>query len=429
MNKLGVVIGEVYRKNVKSVSFVVMVLSPILMMLVFGAIGYFMGKDVAGTQDAAIALVSNDITISQTLSNAVTTPKLTTVSSEAEAQKQLADGNVDGYLVLEVEQEQIHATYFSQTTDKKVNLAALNQALSNLQLTEISQRLNLTSEQLASVQEANITIAEQEIKFDDAGKAILASDAAQAAKQSLERNLKIGAAYVVSILIFMFVMSYSGIIAQEIASEKGTRIMEVILSSISATTHFVGKVIGIMLVMVTQVVLYGVMGVIAYHIPVTQQLMKQYLPNVDVIGIIGPVLWLAVAFFVMGVLIYVSLSAFVGSLVTKSEDVQKVTSPVALIGIVGYYVGMYAVANPNNIAVQALSYVPLWTPFVMPFRIASDTVTPLQLGIASALLVVGTIAIIAVSVVFYRSNVLIYSDTNFWNKVKRSWTILRSERR
>lgn len=427
MNKLGVVVQEVYRKNVKTGGFLVMVFSPIVFFAIFAVIGFFLGRDAAGTNDATIALVSDQPSVTQVLTQ-LQEPKFIEVSSQEAAQAELKDDKVDGYLVVTRPQGQLTATYYSRTTDKKVQLNAVHEVLDQVNLANTQAELGLTSDQVAAIEQARVVTSTQEIKFDTDGKAILAEDAAAASKQELERIIQRGAAYFVGILIFMFITTYSGIISQEVAGEKGTRIMEVILSSMSASTHFYGKLIGILLVLLTQLAIYGVLGVIAFNIPMTRDLLGHYLPQTDVLQLVGPMLGYAVVFFVLGVIIYVSMSAFVGSLASKTEDVQKSLAPVMMIGMVGFYAGMYGVVNPNNLVVKIASYVPFWTPLVMPFRIAGDTVTGVELGIAIAVLIVSTIVIFMVSAMFYRSNVLIYSDTNLVGQIKRSLTILKSER-
>ena len=80
----------------------------------------------------------------------------------------------------------------------------------------------------------------------------------------------------ITILLFVFISSYSSIIAQEIASEKGTRIMEVILSSTKAQTHFYGKLTGVILVALTQIFIYGVAFVLGYSQLKNLDFMKVY---------------------------------------------------------------------------------------------------------------------------------------------------------
>ena len=85
----------------------------------------------------------------------------------------------------------------------------------------------------------------------------------------------------ITILLFVFISSYSSIIAQEIASEKGTRIMEVILSSTKAQTHFYGKLTGVILVALTQIFIYGVAFVLGYSQLKNLDFMKSLLSGIS----------------------------------------------------------------------------------------------------------------------------------------------------
>lgn len=203
--------------------------------------------------------------------------------------------------------------------------------------------------------------------------------------------------------------------------------MEIILSSVSATTHFFGKVVGILLVTFTQIAIYGLMFVIGWNLPIVGDYINQYANGIDIPSVVGPVLAYGTLFFIFGVIIYVGISAFFGSLVTRTEDVQKVMTPISLLGMVGFYVGMYAMSNANSPVVVVTSYIPFWTPFVMPFRMAADTVGNPQIITSLIILVVSMIVITWVSIIFYRSNVLVYTNESMFKAFKRSLSILRNQ--
>ena len=124
---------------------------------------------------------------------------------------------------------------------------------------------------------------------------------------------------------------------------------------------------------------------------------------------------------------YMFIAAFLGSLITKTEDINKAATPLSLIVMLGFYIGLFAMAQPENTVVVITSFVPLLTPFVMPFRIATDTVSGLHVWLALGGSALFTVLLAYISLIFYRANVLIYSDTNFINTLKQSWTLVRSE--
>src|SRR5699024_5147747 len=123
-----------------------------------------------------------------------------------------------------------------------------------------------------------------------------------------------------AIILFIFVVTYSSIIAQEIASEKGTRIMEVILSSTKAQTHFYGKLTGVLLVALTQLLIYGLMIIFGYQKFKDMDIVKQFLGDASLESLFGPFLIFSAIFVILGILLYAVLAALCGSLVNKAED-------------------------------------------------------------------------------------------------------------
>ncbi len=427
MNKFWTIVFEVYRKNVKSLGFIFMVISPIIFMVIFGVVGYFIAKDAAGERDVTIAVVEDSVSLSQQLVQEVESPHIILVDSIETAKKELIDDEIEGYLVISENDGYIRANFYHQTTNKNVDLSSINEYLSNVQLQNITMQLNLTEREIIEIQSAKIAVIDQELMIDGNGELQSAQNEEELDQQQFERYVKKGTAYAVSILTFMFIMNFSGIIAQEIASEKGTRIMEIILSSVSATTHFFGKVVGILLVTFTQIAVYSIMLVVLWNLPIVGEYINQYASGIDVSAIVGPVLAYGTLFFILGVIIYVGISAFLGSLVTRIEDVQKVMTPITLLGLVGFYVGIYAMSNANSPVVVVTSYIPFWTPFVMPFRMAADTVGNGQIMISLIILCISMVIITRVSIMFYRSNVLVYTNESMYKAFNRSLSILRNQ--
>lgn len=205
--------------------------------------------------------------------------------------------------------------------------------------------------------------------------------------------------------------------------------MEIILSSASATNHFFGKLTGVMLVLLTQVGIYALVGGAAYLYFRDSDFVQSIIGGIDLLSIFRELMGFTLIFFIVGVLMYVVLAAFFGSLATKMEDVNKAVTPIIFLALTGFYVGIFAFSAPDNLFVAVFSYIPLFTPFVMPFRIAADTVTTLGVWLSIAGTVIFAVLISVISLAFYRSNVLIYSDTNLLGTIKRSWNIMKSNRK
>src|SRR5699024_7199776 len=127
-----------------------------------------------------------------------------------------------------------------------LDLSSLQSVLSVTQLNRTASQLGLTEAEVAKLM-APPKLDDRVIRFE--GENITSQN-------DQDTSIKMWSAYVVGIAVFIFIINYASIIAQEIASEKGTRIMEIILSSVSSSVHFFGKLVGILLVCLTQVVIY-----------------------------------------------------------------------------------------------------------------------------------------------------------------------------
>lgn len=419
MNKYWVITKEVYKKNIKSFGFIAMVLSPLVLVAVVAGITYYFSQEEQTEPDTQIAVISENETINQIFSSQDWDFQIDDdIKEESEAEEALLDESISGYLTAEVENGTVNAELV-YTDDFSDQSSIIQESLSDFQTMLRADELNLGQEDVAKLSEP-VTLVEQHVDIEEGS--LTEEDFSDTIVQQ-------GSAYFVSIAIMIFIMTYAGIIAEEVANEKGTRIMEIILSSASATNHFFGKLTGVMLVLLTQITIYAVIGFGAYIYFKDADIVQSALNQIDLASILQELLGFTIIFFIAGVLMYVVLAAFFGSLATKMEDVNKAVTPIVFMALIGFYIGIFAFTSPDNTFVEVFSYIPLFTPFVMPFRIAAETVSTLGIWLS----IIGTIGfailISFVSLAFYRSNVLIYSDTNLLGTIKRSWSIMQSNRK
>lgn len=424
MNKAWIVIKEVYRKNVLSWSFFFMVISPILMIGLFGGFGYLIAQDQMSSSVGEIAVVDADSNIQEIIATQGGESEFIFDLTEEEANQALNDDEIDGYLVVDQTDESLNGVYYRKPTSKDVNTSLIQQALGNFHLNNVAESMGMSQEQLAQIQSSSVGIETIILQTGDDGTTT------ETSSQDPTVLVRQGVAYAVSFIVFMFVMTYVGIISQEIAAEKGSRIMEIILSSISATTHFLGKMIGVGLVILTQLAAYGVMFFLA-RLVVQQLDFFNFLDELNIgfyLRNSGNVLALGALYAVIGILIYTSIAGFLGSLVSTTEDVNKMLMPIIMTALAGFYIGIYANISTNNPIVRIGSHIPFFTPFVMPFRIAAETVGSGEIIISFVLSILFMVLCLWFSTVFYKSNVLVYSDKGMINTFKRSFALWKSER-
>lgn len=419
-----IVIKEVYRKNVLSWSFFFMVMGPILMVAVVGAVIFFIGQDQSTSSYGEIAVVNSTPQIQEVIQQSDQQNEIQFDLDQAEAAQQLNEDGIEGYLVIDSSEETLSANFYRKTTSKDINLSNIQQGLNAYYLNETAENMGLSSEQLTQIQATQIGFETINIQLEESGETTetSASDPTVFVRQ--------GVAYAVSFIVFIFIMNYVGIISQEIAAEKGSRIMEIILSSISATKHFFGKMIGIGLVILTQIAAYVVLFFI-FRLVLQQFDIFGFLDDIDIgyyMSNSGNVLFLGLVYSLIGILIYTSIAGFLGSLVSRTEDVSKMITPIIFTALAGFYIGMYAMTSTNNPIVRIGSQIPLFTPFVMPFRIAAETVSNPEIVLSIIISIIFMVLCLWFSAVFYKSNVLIYSDKGLINTFKRSFALWKSEK-
>ncbi|WP_423188571.1 ABC transporter permease [Alkalibacterium sp. f15] len=419
MNKYWVITKEVYKKNIKSFGFLIMVLSPLIVVAFIAGLTYYFSQEEQQTPDLPIAVIAEDEGINQLFSNEEWTLEVNeAIETEQEAEEALLDESIGGYLVAEVVDGTIQAELV-HTNELSDQVPMIQEALSTYQTMLRADQLDLAPEAMQALSEP--ALLENRLVSIDEGTL--------AEEDFADQFIQQGGAYFVSIAIMIFIMTYAGIIAEEVANEKGTRIMEVILSSASATNHFFGKLTGVMLILLTQLAIYALVGGAAYLYFRDFQFIQDIVGGLDIASILQELMGYTLIFFIAGVLMYVVLAAFFGSLATKMEDVNKAVTPIVFLALTGFYVGMFALSAPDNSFVAVFSYIPLFTPFVMPFRIAAGTVSTFGIWLSIFGTVGFAVVISIISLAFYRSNVLIYSDTNLLGTIKRSWSIMQSNRK
>lgn len=417
MNKMGIIVKDVYKKNVKSAAFLIMILAPFLVMGIFYLSQHFFGD---ANDINKIGIVSNQSAVAEELVKTKNKDySFTVISSEKAAQSQLEDKKVDAYLTLKLGQEKVTGKLYSKASLGTSTETQLQQILNNLQASMRASQLNLTTAQVQKVMEPAAFTANK-VTFEQ-GK--MQSDGG-------DSSIQFVLSFLTTIIMFVFIMSYSSIIAQEIASEKGTRIMEVLLSSMKAKTHYYGKLVGVLLVALTQLLIYGIALVIGYRQFKDFPMVKDFMNNVSIKSLLGSNVFIIMAFMLIGIFLYAVLSALCGSLVSKPEDTAKAIQPVMYLSMIGYMLGLIlGASDPTNIIIKVTSYIPFLSSYSMPLRLASNTAGTSSALISLGILIIFTLLLTIFSAQLYKSNVLVYSEGGTFSALKQSISIMRNDRK
>lgn len=184
------------------------------------------------------------------------------------------------------------------------------------------------------------------------------------------------------ILMFIIILNYASQIATEIANEKSSRVIEMIVSSIRPTHHLMAKVFAMISVSVLQVGLITIGGLIAFYFSDTTALLDQF--GLEANDQTLKIVIYCIIFVILGLILYLSVAAMLGSFISRMEDLQQGLMPVTFLSMIGYFIALGGMSFADNIAVTITSYFPFFTPFVMPLRLLVNSTghTPMLIGIA-----------------------------------------------
>ncbi|MFT8871551.1 MAG: ABC transporter permease [Sporolactobacillus sp.] len=416
MAKFWIVFKQVYKKNLMSGTFLVMMLTPVLMLAFVFIIGYFVG---AQHQTPTIAIVGADpqraVLLSAKTKDYGVKASIATVRSARQA---LAASKIDGYLQLEGRGTHVSAVYTDRDNGNDLDVDNLQKELGRIQIGLSAARLHLSDADLQTLL-SGVQVSKKTVAVEN-GKLINKSNAQKAINSVI--------ALVITLIMYIFIVNYSSMIAQEIASEKGTRIMEIVLSSVSATTHFFGKLIGSLALVITQAAVYAVSVLVAWQFVKAWPQVRAFTTHIHLDILWSPVILYTLIYFVIGILLFTALSAMLGSLVSSVEQVAQAISPLIVLGLAAYLGGFYAMNAGSTLVVKIASYVPFFSEIIMPVRYAVGRATDSEAWASLGLSAIAVVFVTWLALAFYRRNVLVYSNAGMWESLRRSTSSLMKRR-
>ena len=372
-----------------------MVISPFFFIALTGGISYLQGSSMA--KNSKIAVVTTVPSVEEGLKG--TNGINFDYKDEASAQAAIKDEKIKGYLTIDQEDSVLKAVYHGETSlETGIKLAVTNK------LNELQYQLNRSAANLSQEQEKRLS---QTVDFTEK------IDESKENKKIVQTIAAAGLGF----FLYMILITYASVTAQEVASEKGTKIMEVVFSSIRASHYFYARMIALLLVILTHIGIYVVGGLAAI-------LLFKDIPILAQSGILnhlGEAFSLNTLLFVLvSLFMYVVLAAFLGSMVSRPEDSGKALSPLMILIIAGF-VGVTSLgAAGDNLVLKIGSYIPFISTFFMPFRAINGYASGLEAWISLAITVVFAVTATAFIGRMYASLVLQTDDLGIWKTFKRA---------
>ncbi|WP_290079261.1 ABC transporter permease [uncultured Duncaniella sp.] len=420
MSKIGIVIEREYMERVKKKSFIITtILMPMLMLVLMALPAIIM--NYVDSSATTVSVIDNSSMILPQLKN---TESLTfRPATDATVDSALTRDGIDAVLVIP---ENI-------LTGNRSGLKYYANGPSSVGTeTGIVDQINsiIETERLKGYNIANLDDILESVKSN------VSLTTVRADKDSEESNSSMfsyGVGIGMTFVLYMFLLIYGQMVMTSIIEEKGNRVLEVVVSSVKPAQLMMGKIVGVALVAVTQMVIWGILLALmsAYLLPalmpadamadvaavqsgnfdsISDQSSIEIIQAVGMLGNVSHILSLIAlmtVFLVFGFLLYSSIFAAVGSSVDNIQDASQLTSFAVFPIIFGLSFAMVAATDPMGSVAFWMSMFPLTSPMVMVARIPFG-IPAWEIALSLVLLAIGFIAMVWLAGKIYRVGIFMY---------------------
>ena len=217
-------------------------------------------------------------------------------------------------------------------------------------------------------------------------------------------------AFAVVSLLYIQLIGNGVAVAGGVVVEKTTRVVELLLAAIKPLHLLAGKVIGIGVVGLAQLAMFGAVGLAAGAATGTVNVTSS-----AVVTFVGALGWYVLGYLFLGV-----LYAAAGSMVTKQEDVGSATAPLSVLVIAMFAVAQASVNDPSGHLSSVMSWIPPFSAILMPLRIAAG-VTSWQQVVGTSILMLTTSSVLAIGAGrVYQASILRTGSGPRWTRKRRT---------
>lgn len=211
------------------------------------------------------------------------------------------------------------------------------------------------------------------------------------------------------IILFFAIYFYGYGVSMSVASEKTSRVMELLVTSVKPSRIIIGKTAGMGVLGLIQLAIIIFVGAVTYKLAFptdfTMGGMNFELSSFTPFSII-----MIIVYFILGYSLYALMYAVVGATVSKAEDVNSAMMPMSFVSIIAFYFSYGTFMIPESTAARVASLVPLTSPFSIPSRLISTDVPPWEIAASLAILIATIVFVGMISIRLYSFAVLHYGD-------------------
>ncbi len=415
-----IIIRREYMERVSKKSFIITTILVPIMMLVLALLPTAIM--IFATGDTKTVAVIDDSGI--ILPNLKSDEEVSFVDAFAPQEEMLASDSIYGVLIIDrnIASKNAGLKLLTPNAASVSVESTITRQVNNIIETEKLKTYDIENlDKILDEVKTNVTL--QTIRTDDSGE--------EGESQSASISSAIGT--LLNFLLYMFLLMYGSLVMNSIIEEKNNRVLEIVVSSINPKSLMLGKIIGVGLVALTQIVIWVVImfGITTLLLPsiIPADMMAEAQAinagtadlasvNMDAdlaiavgmftnIGYVMKIMGLLLLFLIGGYLIYASIFAAIGASVDNIQDASQLQT----IGLVPIFIGLFAslavIADPNSTFALVMSLIPFTSPMVMMARVPFDVPT-WQIIVSLVLLALTIVFMIWVAAKIYRIGIFMY---------------------
>ena len=318
------------------------------------------------------------------------------MDNDQNALSKILDKTIQGYLSVSpniLDSGQVE--YYSLSLSNIRQYSNLKNALQN---TVINHRLDRAGIDVSLIKQLNENIGFKTFELDEDGSS-----------KSGNKIADIVVPMIFVFVLFMIIFTSGQLLLRSVMEERTSRTIELLLSTVNPLQLMTGKILGLGLLGVTQMIIYVLTAFIANHYKNWGVLEYSQIP-------------VLLIYFLLGYLFYASIFAMIGTFFSSEQEAQQSTSIISFIAILPFIFGSYFISNPSSYLTTVFSYIPPLTPFMMIMRIGMGTVETLEIIYTSFLLVISCILMLKLSGKLFKVTILMYGKRISIKEIYK-WTI------
>ncbi|WP_239616090.1 ABC transporter permease [Cohnella mopanensis] len=401
-NSLLTVMSFTMRNKLRSKAFIIMTIVLAVLLIVVGNLPYLIDKLGGGDKVTRVGYAEGQQpqVVEGLKDYFVKLPdaklELVPIGTEAELKGALENGDISGYLTFKEDSALgfPKTVYNAKSAFEGGTSSTLAAALQLVKNNIIIKDAGLNDDQKTQLL-SMVSLETNKVSFSN-----------EKGKTEEEQGMAIGLTYAMIILLFMAVMITGQLIATEITAEKSSRVMEIIVTSVSPLKQMWGKILGTFVVAMIQIVI--LIGAFVINLTMPQNAESLDKLGIDLSVLDTSLVIYAILFYLAGFFLYSTLFAAVGSIVSRTEDLGQAVLPITMITLVGFYVAMFGLTHPDHILIQVCQYIPFFSPFLMFLRIGLAEPAWWEIALSVGILFASILLIGWLSAKIYRVGVLMY---------------------